>query len=704
MDIQKTKLSSCDQTSSGLCAKLSSYMVKSDIDIVYQAYLLALKSHDGQMRKSGDAYISHPVEVAMILADLKLDVASICSALLHDCIEDTSLSKEEIQTIFGLEVANIVDGVTKLDHLSNLSLAQQQAENFRKLFLAMSSDIRVILIKLSDRLHNMRTISAMSIESRKRIAKETLEIHAPIAHRLGLNHFKSELEELAFKTLYPYRYQVISNHIAKKINDQEAFIKTMKHAIEKRLREDSINASIIGRTKDSYSIFCKMRTNHLRLKEVFDVYAFRLIVDKLEECYLALGSIHNLYKPLPGRFKDYIALPKENGYQSLHTVLFAQDGTLVEVQIRSKAMDFVAQRGIAAHWRYKENSSNSANIQPWVNDLIEIKERTPTPVDFLEAIKHNLTPNEVFVFSPKGDIIQLPYKSTIIDFAYAVHTDIGNHCVSAKVDKRKNSLNTLLKSGQTIEIITHPKSSPEPEWLDFVITTKAKLAIQSALKKYAEEKTIEFGRNLLDSALLNDGFNQTDIATEEWQACLDYLSCANQLELFLKIGTGEVLIPVVMNLLIGEDYDNLTNTITLKNMQHLVVNFAQCCHPIPGDKIIGVMGSSGKGVTIHRQTCSNIDYVKSHQPQWIHLDWGDEEGLTYTTLMNANVENRRGVLANIMNAIAALNINVEDMVIKEKGNTLKALIITLSVKNLHQLNYVFSAVRQVEYVKSVVRE
>lgn len=692
-----------DQTSSTLCDKISAYMSKPDVEKVYQAYLLALKAHDGQMRQSGDAYISHPVEVASILADLRLDVASICSALLHDCIEDTRLSKEEIEQTFGQEVAHIVDGVTKLDNLSHFSTTEQQAENFRKLFLAMSSDIRVILIKLSDRLHNMRTIDVMPYKTQRRIARETLELHAPIAHRIGLNRFKSELEELAFKTLYPYRYRVISNHIAKKIGNQEEFVATMRTSIKTRLKEDNVVAKISGRMKDSYSIFSKMRTNRLRLKDVFDVYAFRLIVPKAEDCYLALGSVHNLYKPLPGRFKDYIALPKENGYQALHTVLFAPNGILVEIQIRSKAMDFVAERGIAAHWRYKKDDTNPNEIKPWISTLMEIGKNTPASLDFLEAVKNNLTPNEIFVFTPSGDIIQLPYQSTVIDFAYAVHTDIGNHCMGTKIDKRASALNTVLKSGQTITIKTHKNSLPKPEWLDFVMTVKARLAIKAELKKHSETKLVQLGRHLLDNILLNEGFNRFDLNPKDWQNCLDYLSCQDDNDLFLKIALGEILIPVVTSILVGEDCSNTISTMNIKNMQHLAMSFANCCHPIPGDKIMGVM-TSGKGVVIHRQNCYNTDYVKNHHPQWINLDWGTEEkDAIYTTVIVAKVQNRRGVLANIMTAIATLNINVEDLSIQEKSNIMRALSITLSITHRTQLERVFVALKKVDYVKSVSR-
>ena len=685
-----------------LCTKLSSYMSKQDIDKVYQAYEIAFSAHDGQIRKSGEAYIYHPVAVAMILAELKLDVASVCSALLHDCIEDTSLSKIKIKKIFGDEVAHIVDGVTKLDHLSSYSIAQKQAENFRKLFLAMTGDIRVILIKLSDRLHNMRTINVMPRDSRHRIAKETLELHAPISHRLGLNNFKSELEELAFKTLYPYRYKVISYHINKKLDNQETFIQTTKKLIKARLKEDNVIAKITGRTKDSYSIFNKMRLNHLKLKEVFDVYAFRLIVNNLEDCYRALGSMHNLYKPLPGKFKDYIALPKINGYQSLHTVLFAPQGILAEMQIRSKEMDYVAEQGIAAHWRYKEKLPEAQNMSRWLQSLLNIQQNTETPVEFLEGVKNELMPNEIFVFTPKAEIIQLPYQSTVIDFAYAVHTEIGNHCVGAQIDKKSVDLSTQLISGQTVYIQTMPDAHPRHHWVEFAVTTKAKLAIKTKLKNYSKERLIRLGKHLLETALDNEGFNLNDIDQDDWKLCLKCLSCQNDNTLFLRIGLGEILIPIVINVLVGQETNAKINTISIKNTQNMEINFANCCHPIPNEKIIGVM-SSGKGLVIHRQSCHNIKFVKSHQPQWINLQWDKNSNETYTTLVRCDVQNRRGVLANLTTNISKLDISIENVVIEEKDNALKSVIFTLSVKDLVQLRKIFNNIKTINYVNKVTR-
>lgn len=685
-----------------LCQQLSAYMSPEDVDKAYMAYELAFKGHAGQMRKSGEQYISHPVAVAMILADLRLDIASICSALLHDCIEDTHISKAEIAQIFGEDIANIVDGVTKLTGLDSHSVAERQAENFRKLFLAMSNDVRVILIKLSDRLHNMRTIGAMSPDSRRRIAKETLELHAPIAHRLGLNKFKSELENLSFEALYPFRHKVITHHISSKLGNKESFVAKVRGSIEQRLWDDDIPAKIVGRKKDSYSIYNKMNINKLKLREVFDVYAFRLIVDNLEDCYRALGSMHNIYKPMPGKFKDYIALPKVNGYQSLHTVLFTSNEILIEVQIRSKEMDFMAEQGVAAHWRYKEHQPSGDNMSYWLDSIMDIKNNTQSPTEFLSEVKSELSPNEVFVFTPDGEIVQLPYNATIIDFAYAVHTEIGNHFHRAKIDKKPVLLSTKLTSGQTIYIQTKANVNPNPNWLDYATTSKARLAIKHALKNYSKNKLTKLGKDLLLNHLSNEGLNLDDVSKTDWQDCLHYLSCQDDTEFYQKIGMGEIFTSAVVSVLFGDDKKQVVSASGIKNTHNATVHFSNCCHPIPGDKIIGAI-STGKGMMIHRDDCPNIDHVKSHQPQWINLDWAPKEEDVFVSGLRCDVQNRRGVLANLVTTISAFNTSIEDVVIQEKDNKIKSLLFMLSIKNTKQLKQISQKLTEIEYVNDVSR-
>ncbi len=685
-----------------LAKKVETYLPNDSIKKIHKAYKVAEKGHKGQFRKSGEPYISHPLEVAMILAELKLDVATICSALLHDCIEDTKISKQQIKQDFGEDIANIVDGVTKLDNITHNSAIEIQAQNFRKLFLAMSADIRVILIKLSDRLHNIRTISAMPLEKRIYIAKETLELHAPIANRLGLNNIKYELEDLAFKTLYPYRYKVIEKYINKNNSqDRNIFVDNIKQSIKTRLTEDNIKNTIIGRAKDPYSIFNKMRNNNLQLREMSDVYAFRIVVNDIDSCYITLGSIHNLYKPLPGKFKDYIALPKKNGYQSLHTVLCTDKDILIEVQIRSKDMDFIAKQGIAAHWAYKDNTEKTA-MRYWIKDIEYIQKKTDTPLEFLKEVKTNLYSDEVFVFTPDGKIVQLPYKSTIIDFAYAVHTEIGSHCISAKIDKKIMPLYTKLISGQTIEIIIDKSAQPKANWLNFVKTPKARLAIKSELKHNSPDKLVNIGKKLLESTLLNEGFTLSDISSKDIKQCLHYLRCSNINELFIKIGLGDVLIPIVINLLIGNDEDVQVNNITIKNIQNTDISCANCCYPIPDDEIIGIM-SADKGLIIHNAECKNLNYVKLNNPQWLKLEWGTNKDELFSSLIRCDVKNRRGVLASLASVISKLDVSIDNVVINERNNTIKSIIFTLLVHNKQEVQKVCTEIKKMDYVSLVGR-
>ncbi len=493
---------------SDLCKVLNTYMSKDQIKGVYQAYILAATSHDGQYRKSGEAYVFHPINVAMILAELKLDYHCIVAALLHDCIEDTTLTREDIIRDFDEEVAHIVDGVSKLTGLEFRSNIEQQAQNFRKLFLAMSTDMRVMMIKLADRLHNMRTLQSIKHEKQQRIAKETIEIHAPIARRLGLNNINKELEELCFKYIYPYRYQVLKHKINKRYGNLKEIIEKIQDEIRSRLEQEGLSdIKTSGRRKTTSSIYKKMKNNHLKFSEILDVYAFRVIVDNMPQCYQTLGIVHNLYKPVPGKFKDYIALPKINGYQSLHTVLFGPNKVYIEVQIRTKEMHFISEYGIAAHWHYKSKNVNTSKLAGnWIASLLDIQQNSDTSIEFLEGTKDDLSSSEVFVFTPEGEIIQLPYKSTVLDFAYAIHTNVGNRALAAKVNQVNIKFNTELKSGQTIEIITNKNARPLPSWLKIVTTTKAKTSIKNSLQEESASKLIRLGEYLLTNALDYQGY------------------------------------------------------------------------------------------------------------------------------------------------------------------------------------------------------
>ncbi len=604
---------------SDLCARLDVYMQKTQVRGVYRAYILAATAHDGQYRKSGEAYVFHPINVAMILADLELDYHCIVAALLHDCIEDTALTRVDIVQDFGEEVAHIVDGVSKLTGLEFHSNIEEQAQNFRKLFLAMATDMRVIMIKLADRLHNMRTLQPIKREKQQKIAKETAEIHAPIAHRLGLNSISEELENLCFEYIHPYRYQVLKNGINKRYGNLTAIIEKIQDEIKVCLRQEGLDkVQTNGRRKTVSSIYKKMKNNRLKLSEVFDMYAFRVIVDDVSQCYQALGVIHNLYKPVPGKFKDYIALPKTNGYQSLHTVLFAPNKIYIEVQIRTQEMHFISEYGIAAHWHYKSDGVNASDLADnWIGSLLDIQQHSDTSIEFLEDAKIDLFPSEVFVFTPKGKIIQLPYKSTVLDFAYAIHTNVGNQVFRAKVNQINVDFNTELKSGQTVEIITDKSAKPHPFWLQIVVTAKAKNSIKSNLQKESATELIRLGEHLLTNALAYQGDGKP-ISEEKWKTCLQNLKCDSKADLYMKIALSEIWVSFVLNKIQDKEGSILNNRVIVKSTKDKSISCAHCCYPIPSDKVDGILTSS-KGLVLHRSDCGNLIHAKQKHEQWLNL-------------------------------------------------------------------------------------
>ncbi|CAC9599901.1 Guanosine-3',5'-bis(diphosphate) 3'-pyrophosphohydrolase (EC 3.1.7.2) / GTP pyrophosphokinase (EC 2.7.6.5), (p)ppGpp synthetase II [uncultured Gammaproteobacteria bacterium] len=688
---------------SDLCEVLNVYMSKAEIENVYKAYIIAATAHDGQYRNSGEAYVFHPINVAMILAELKLDCYCIIAALLHDCIEDTTLTQENIVEEFGKEVAHIVQGVSKLTGLEFHSNIEQQAQNFRKLFLAMSSDMRVMMIKLADRLHNMRTLGAVNRQKQLRIAKETAEIHAPIARRLGLNNIRSELEELCFKFIYPYRHKVLAHQINKRYGNLKEIIIQIQGEIKHRLAQEALSeVKISGRKKATYSIYKKMMNKHLKFSEVLDMYAFRVIVKDVSRCYQALGIIHNLYKPVPGKFKDYIALPKVNGYQSLHTVLFGPSKIFIEVQIRSEDMDFISEYGIAAHWYYKSKSADSSELaNNWIGSLLDIQENSGTSIEFLEETKIDLFPSEIFVFTPKGEIIQLPYKSTVLDFAYSIHTKVGNHTLRAKVDQVSASLSKELKTGQTIEIMTDENAKPQPSWLKIVVTAKAKTSIKSKLKEESVPELIQLGEYLLTNALeyLGDGVL---ISEEKWQDCLLDLKCDSKADLYIKIALSEILISFVLNKLNEKEGNISANRINIKGTKGNPINFSRCCYPIPGDRAAGVLTNS-KGMVLHRFDCGNLIRAKQKGEQWMEVNWQVDEGEEFEVEIHVKIENRRGMLASIANAIAKINVNIENIELEERDYTMKGLNLVISVPSITKLDEVIYAIKSLEFVHSVIR-
>jgi len=691
---------------SDLCEVLDTYMPKEQVEKVYQAYIMAATAHDGQYRHSGEAYVFHPISVAMILAELKLDYYCITAALLHDCIEDTLLTQEEIALDFGDEVAHIVEGVSKLTGLEFHSNIDKQAQNFRKLFLAMSTDMRVMVIKLADRLHNMRTLKSMRRDKQLRIAKETADIHAPIARRLGLNSIRVELDNLCFEVIHPYRYKVLTHQIKKQCGNRKKVINHIQDEIHNRLKQEGLTeVEISGRRKQPCSIYKKMKVKHLKFSQVLDMYAFRVVVNDASQCYQALGIVHNLYKPLPGKFKDYVALPKSNGYQSLHTVLFGPNKIFIEVQIRSEEMHFISEYGIAAHWHYKSDASKVSNLagaNNWLGSLLDIQQNSGTSIEFLEETKTDLFPSEVFVFTPQGDIIQLPYKSTVLDFAYAVHTNIGNHMVRAKVDQIASSISSELKSGQTIEIITNKKAKPKPSWLQIGITAKAKSSIKLQLKSESTSELIQLGEYLLNNALDYQNIDTKNITEQTWEACLKDLKCDSTSDLYMKIGLSEVLISVVLNKLQGENKNSLVKNIIIKGTQGKSISFAHCCYPIPGDKVAGVLTST-KGLVMHRIECGNLIHAKQKNEQWLDIDWQADENEIFETLIKIQVENRRGMLASIANSIAKLGVNIEHLDIEEQDHSMKALNLVIGVQNFEKLDEILYEIKSLEFVRGVER-
>jgi len=605
-----------------LLVKLRQYLTEAQVDEINQAYLFGAVAHEGQRRLSGEPYISHPVAVASILADLHMDHHTIEAALLHDVIEDTPTLKEEINTRFGAEVAQLVDGVSKLTQIKFKSRAEAQAENFRKMVLAMVEDIRVIMVKLADRLHNMRTLGAMPVPKRRRIAGETLEIYAPIAHRLGMSAMRMELEDLGFQALYPSRYKVLARHLKRARTHQKEMVSKITDSLTQALAREQIKATVAGREKHLYSVYRKMRAKRLPLMAVLDVYAFRIVVERLDDCYRALGVVHSVYKPVPGKFKDYIAIPKANGYQSLHTVLIGPQGVPLEAQIRTEDMDKVSRSGIAAHWLYKTGDGGATapevRAREWLKGVMEMQQGTGSSLEFLENVKVDLFPDEVYVFTPQGDIRRLPRGSTAVDFAYAVHTDVGNACVAAKIDRRLVPLRTPLENGQTVEIITSPSGRPNPAWLNFVMTAKARANVRHYLKNLRREEAVELGKRMLERALAAVSLKLTRIPEEQLAAVVQEFKLESAEELFESIGLGQHLAPLVARRLMPEREAEPTpakasGPLMIRGTEGLVVTFARCCHPIPGDSIVGVL-TSGRGIVIHRDGCGNLNEYRS-QPE-----------------------------------------------------------------------------------------
>ncbi|EGA70869.1 bifunctional (p)ppGpp synthetase II/ guanosine-3',5'-bis pyrophosphate 3'-pyrophosphohydrolase [Vibrio sinaloensis DSM 21326] len=668
------------------------YLTEPQIEALRQSYVVAKDAHEGQTRSSGEPYIIHPVAVARILAEMRLDIETLQAALLHDVIEDTEVTKEELEEQFGTTVAELVDGVSKLDKLKFRDRKEAQAENFRKMVLAMVQDIRVILIKLADRTHNMRTLGALRPDKKRRIARETLEIYSPLAHRLGIHNIKTELEELGFEALYPNRYRVLKEVVKSARGNRKEMIQRIHTEIEGRLEEVGLKARVFGREKNLFSIYNKMKTKEQRFHTIMDIYAFRVVVEDADTCYRVLGQVHSLYKPRPSRMKDYIAVPKANGYQSLHTSMVGPHGVPVEVQIRTEDMDQMADKGVAAHWSYKgsgERTGTTAQVkaQRWMQSLLELQQSAGNSFEFIENVKSDLFPDEIYVFTPKGRIVELPVGATAVDFAYAVHTDVGNTCVGARVDRNPYPLSKALKNGQTIEIISAPGARPNAAWLNYVVTSRARTKIRQVLKTMRREESITLGRRLLNHAL--GELSLSDISEENIQHVLTDLKVATIEDLLADIGLGELMSIVIARRLLG-DADELTEVVgadntskkklPIRGAEGLLLTFANCCHPIPDDHIIAHV-SPGRGLVVHRETCPNVRGYQKEPDKYMAVEWSEDYEQEFITELNVDVQNRQGALAELTNVISKTGSNIHGLSTEERDGRLYTVTVLLTTKD-----------------------
>jgi GTP pyrophosphokinase len=695
---------------SELCSELEVYLEPAQVEEIYQAYLVGAEAHEGQSRLSGEPYISHPVAVARILADMRMDSKSIIAAILHDVIEDTPTAKEHIAEQFGEEVAELVDGVSKLTQIDFRSKAEAQAENFRKMMLAMVKDIRVIIIKLADRLHNMRTLEVMHPDKRRRIAHETMDIYAPIANRLGIFKMRHELLDLSIKAAYPMRYRALDSACKEVVGYRKEIFNTIEAAIKQRLKETNIEATVKYRQKNIHSIYRKMKEKKLSFKELTDVFGVRIMTQSVDDCYRVLGVMHNLYKPLPGKFKDYLAIPKTNGYQSLHSSLFGPHGVAIEVQIRTEEMDHFAESGIAAHWIYKEGEASTTTAQSraleWLKNLLEMQQMSGSSQEFLESVKVDLFPDEIYVFTPKGDIKKLPRGATVVDFAYAVHTDVGNTCVAARIDHHMSPLGSRLYNGQTIEIICSEASRPHPSWLDFVHTAKARTNIRHFLKSLQKAEAITLGQRLLQQSVSQIKGRDVAIPKTRFKKVLDQYHMADQKELLAEIGLGNRNSSLVAKAMydIEDDstaFDLAGKPLAIKGTEGMVVSFAKCCRPVPGDAITGFM-SSGKGIVIHQRGCPNIT-ERGKEDRQLSVQWSEHVEGEYLAYMRVQVANQRGVLATLAATIANMSSNIEHVNVTEKDGRISTIEFVVTVGDRIHLARIMKKLRSLAVVNRIWR-
>ncbi len=693
----------------------NSYLGKEQVASIVQAYQFSKNAHAGQTRKSGGPYICHPLSVAITLAEMHMDMRGIIAAILHDVIEDTVVTKDQITEKFSQEVADLVDGVTKLTKLDNKSHAEAQAENVRKMLLAMAKDLRVIIVKLADRLHNMQTLGPMSAEKKRRIAKETQEIYVPLANRLSMNSIRHQLEGLCLEAIHPHRYHTIEHAVKKARGNRREVVTVIENSIKNRLNQTGLIFDVVGREKNIASIYKKMQSQRISFSKVFDVYAFRIFCDQIDDCYRILGCVHNLYQPIPGKFKDYIALPKANGYQSLHTILISPYGMPIEIQIRTHEMHRLAESGIAAHWLYKSSDSSGdsarARATEWLRDLLEIQKTAGDSLEFIDNLKVDLFPQEVFVFTPQGNIIKLPRGATIVDFAYAVHTDIGNACVSARIDNKLIPLQTQLENGMTVEVITTTWARPNPLWLNYIITAKARSGIRNYLKNFKQQDAINLGRRLLEKELSSLGVNLDHIDDSRITQLLEVMKIPTMNELLEEIGLGNKMPLLIAKRLTQEDIHaavKLEETtldhapLIIKGTEGMVITLAKCCKPIPGDPIIGFF-NPGKGIVIHLHECHNSSEVRKKQTSWIDVEWSHEVSGEFSAELRIELHNQRGTLATIAATISSLDANIESVTMAGHDDKVSIDLITVSVKNRVHLAKIIRKLKKLFIVLKITR-
>jgi RelA/SpoT family (p)ppGpp synthetase len=704
---------------SDLCDLTSQYMDQEQVKEVYRAYIFGAQAHEGQVRASGEPYIYHPIAVARILAQMHMDVKSIVASILHDVIEDTPATRKYIEREFGKDVAYLVEGVSKLTNIKFKNKIEQQAENIQKVLLAMAKDIRVIMIKLADRLHNMRTLGPLRPDKRRRIAQETLEIYIPIANRLGIYTIRHELENLVFQAIHPIRYKVLENAVNKASGHRKELIEKINSALGARLVEMEIDAQIVSRKKHLFSVYNKMRDKRLPFKKVLDVYALRVLVDSVDDCYRVLGIVHNLFKPIPGRFKDYIAIPKSNGYQSLHTALYGPHGIPMEVQVRTVEMDKFAESGIAAHWLYKSPDESTAGAtgaharaRDWLTGILEMQQTAGDSMEFLENVKVDLFHDEVYVYTPDGDIMKLPRNATPVDFAYAVHTDIGNRCVAAKLDHSFAPLNTPLYSGQTVEIVTSPSSRPNAAWLNYVVTAKARSNIRHYLKNMQSDEAMSQGRRLLERCLKPLGMRLDYVNKKDLKAVLNDYGFSDISELLEDVGLGNRPPNLVVRRLVPERISDgeseetremkSQSALAISGTEGMVVSYGRCCYPIPGDHIVAKL-SKGRGIVVHRQGCKNLEAKRDTSDTYVDVKWADDASGDFSCEIKLEIENKPGLLARTATVISDCKADIENVFMEDRDGFSMNLLYQLKVNDRNHLAKIMRRLRRISNVMRIVR-